>query len=122
MQIPSKFQAETVQQQLSETAKVYKDDGLEMSNFETHFERKIGSDGDLGTEVKVTVGVTDGQHCVARGQGLGFHTTAVVRTWSQPLWDQEKPASVKTTKQLTYPACLMGESFKKWRLWWLTLC
>lgn len=54
-----------MQQQLSKTAKVYND--LEMSQLWTHFERKIGSDGDLGAEVKVTVGVTDSQHCVARG-------------------------------------------------------
>lgn len=85
MQILSEIQAEIVQQQLPKRAKVH-DDDLEMSNLWTHFERKIGSDGDLGAEVKVTVGVTDSQHCVARGQGLGSHTTAVVRTWSQPLW------------------------------------
>lgn len=86
MHILAEIQAEIVQQPLFKRAKVHNDDDLEMSNLWTHFERKIGSDGDLGAEVKVTVGVTDGQHCVARGQGLGSHTTAVVRTWSQPLW------------------------------------
>lgn len=84
------IQAEIVQQKWSQRAKVYNYNGLEMSTLWTHFERKIGSDGDLGAEVKVTVGVTDGQHCVARGQGLGPHTTAVVRTWSQPLWIRKR--------------------------------
>lgn len=79
------MQAEIVQQ-LSKRAKVHNDDDLKTSNLWTYFERKIGSDGDLGTEVEVAVGVTDGEYSVARGQGLGSHTAAVVRTWSQPLW------------------------------------
>lgn len=88
-------------QQLSKRAKVHDEDDLKTSNLWTHFERKIGSDGDLGVEVKVAVGVTDGEHSVARGQGLGSHTATVVRTWSQPLWTRTKPESVKTTKQPT---------------------
>lgn len=62
---------------------------LEGCNLWTHSERKIGSNGYLGTEVNVAVGVADSKHGVPRGQGLGSHPTAVVLAWSQPLWIME---------------------------------
>lgn len=52
----------------------------------TYFKGKIGSNGDLGTEVNVAVGVADSKHGVPRSQGLGSHPAAVVLAWSQPLW------------------------------------
>lgn len=55
-------------------------------NLWTHFERKISSYGDLGTEMKVAMGVADSEHGVAGCQGFGSHPTAVVVAWSQPLW------------------------------------
>lgn len=36
--------------------------------------------------MQVAVGVADSKHGVARCQGFGFHPTAVVVAWSQPLW------------------------------------
>lgn len=58
---------------------------LEIYTLWTHFKWKIGSDGDFGAEMKVSMGVADSKHGVSRSQSLGFHPTAVVLAWSQPL-------------------------------------
>lgn len=111
MQILSEIQAEIVQQQRSKRAKVHDDDDPKTSNLWTHFERKIGSDGDLGAEVKVAVGVTDGEHGVARGQGLGFDTAAVVWTWSQPLWIRTSQNERRQQSKLHTPFKTEANSF-----------
>lgn len=56
----------------------------------THSERKIGSNGDLRTEMDISMGVADSKHGIARGQGLGSHPTAVVLAWGQPPWIRRK--------------------------------
>lgn len=56
----------------------------------THSEGQICSDGDLGTEVNVAVGVADSKHGVARSQSLSSHPAAMVLARSQPLWTRMK--------------------------------